>query len=271
MYADDTTLVIKGNNLDQMSLSMGNNLGNLAVWCRRNKIKMNTGKTNSMLFGTHQAIKKANKPDILIDGTKIDYVPSYKYLGIKLDPILNFKIHLSSNLRSARHKLYMLKRMRHLLTDEHSLIVYKAMVLPYLEYGNVLHMHGNKSLNNALQKLQNYGLKMCLRLRKREPTISVHRKARLNTLMDRAHYQLLRIMYRRSDDPKYTDNRQIQTRQHTGICLARKGYTSAIAQRSSQYYGSREFNRQTIEVRSLKPYSRFSYALKKSMIDLLKP
>lgn len=97
-------------------------------------------------------------------------------------------------LRSGRHKLSMLKRIRPTIDAEIAILIYKTMVLPKLEYGNVIYMHGNKALRDCLQRLQNYGIKMCLYLKKHEDTNNVHRKAKLNKLQDRAYFQLLKIM-----------------------------------------------------------------------------
>ena len=148
---------------------------------------MNPTKTKLMLFGTHQVIKKLDRLEIEINGTEFEYVSTY--LGIYLDSILNFKKHLNMTLVSARHKLFVLKKIRPFIDKETSLLIFKTMVLPKLEYGYVTAMHGNTNLRVRLQSLQNYGPKMCLYLDRRTDTEEVHRLAKLNTLQDRANAQ----------------------------------------------------------------------------------
>lgn len=76
-------------------------------------------------------------PRINLDGCEIETVSSFKYIGVTLDLKLNFKKHLDSCIKKTNGKLYMFRKIRDHMSDKTALILYKAMVLPYLEYGNV--------------------------------------------------------------------------------------------------------------------------------------
>ena len=134
LYADDTVIYTKGKTAIEMAEKIKSDLVNLDTWCKQNNMLMNPIKTKLMLFGTHQVIKKLDRLEIEVNDTEFEYVSTYKYLGIYLDSILNFKKHLNMTLVSARHKLFVLKKIRPFIDKETSLLIYKTMVLPKLAY-----------------------------------------------------------------------------------------------------------------------------------------
>ena len=70
--------------------------------------------------------------------------------------------------------------------------IYKGMILPYFDYGDVVYMGGRKDMLEKLQRLQNRALKICLRVEHRHPTDDLHRQTRVKTLYDRrkAHLKI---------------------------------------------------------------------------------
>ena len=90
LYADDT--VIYSADQDPM-LSVGNiqeDLNNISQWCQENKMTINIKKTKLMHFGSRATLRRINTQPVSLQGQDIENVHHYKYLGIYLDPTLNF-------------------------------------------------------------------------------------------------------------------------------------------------------------------------------------
>jgi hypothetical protein len=51
LFADDTSLFIQGKSLDQMVVSLNNELTRLSTWLNANKLSLNIKKTNFIIFG----------------------------------------------------------------------------------------------------------------------------------------------------------------------------------------------------------------------------
>ena len=91
----------------------------------------------------------------------IDYVSSYQYLGITVDQTLNFNLHMKQIIKTVFYKLSLLQKLRRYITPMAAVRIYKSMVIPYLDYGDVLYHYSSSRLLDKLQKLQNRGLKIC--------------------------------------------------------------------------------------------------------------
>ena len=73
------------------------------------------------------------------------------------------------------------------------------MILPYIDYGDIIYMGGNVNLLNKLQVQQNRELRVCLLVPKRFPMIELHIKCNTKLLTSRGepHFKLLAHHYTR--------------------------------------------------------------------------
>ena len=199
LYADDTVLYIEGKDISDCKGLLQNALTKFTDWCEANALHINKGKTKVMVFGTSRRIKRLGKVDLELGGTVLSQVPSYKYLGITLDSTLSLKQHLSNVTRTVSHKIYVLSRVRKYLSDRAALLVYKSMVLPYLDYGDIVYSKACASELERLQRLQNRALKLCLRVTRFEETETIHRRTKVPLLCNRRKEHLLSYMYKQKD------------------------------------------------------------------------
>ena len=66
---------------------------NLAVWLNANKISLNVGKTEQVIF-THQRKKLDTEIKIKLNRKRLCPSQSVKYFGIKIDKNLDWKDHI---------------------------------------------------------------------------------------------------------------------------------------------------------------------------------
>ena len=69
------------------------------------KLVLNADKTKFMFFSKKEILKENHPQLITSNGTTIERVPHYKYLGIWLDEKLNFNTHIENLTKSLRMKL----------------------------------------------------------------------------------------------------------------------------------------------------------------------
>ena len=120
---------------------------------------VNTAKTKVMVFGSKIGLSKLDSFEVMFDDVPLQAVSSYKYLGITLDSQLTYNSHVSQIISSASNKLEQFQRMRSFLTVKAAILVYKSMLLPILEYGDIF-LSAASALNR--KKLQTkYGTPLC--------------------------------------------------------------------------------------------------------------
>ena len=202
LYADDTVLYTSNKNIEVSVTNLQTDLDSLSYWCRLNGIAVNTEKTKLMTFGSKKALGKLPHFEILFNGTPLQRVASYKYLGMTLDSQLNFNLHINRLIASASNKLKQFRRMRSFLDTRAAILVYKSMLLPLLEYGDIFLSAASVANRKRLQVLQNKGLRCALNRGGDADTVELHMDAGLSELKHRRRLHLLHFMYGWSRDGK---------------------------------------------------------------------
>ena len=94
---------------------------------------MKKGKTEFMLFGTHQKLNRI-KSDIEIKyrNEPVNRVKQYKYLGTYLDTTLNLKEDFTRSYKKATSRLRLLQKIRPFLTLKAAKSIYLSMIVPVI-------------------------------------------------------------------------------------------------------------------------------------------
>ena len=244
-YADDTVLYTKEKNFCKATRLLRRDLKNLEKWCKLNDIFVNVKKTKYMIFGSKQALHNINEPQLKINGTTISRVKTYNYLGINLDEQLNYETHLSGVVRKVSHKVYQLRRMRRFINKRAALAVYKNMILPIHEYGNVLFVSASSENRKRLQTLQNRALKCALNLEPTTSTSETHKLAKLDKLNLRRSEHLLIHMFKLAQNVnmlKKRDHNRVSTRSSLKKIMTVKRPNTEKFRKSVTYKGKQLWN-----------------------------
>ena len=94
LFADDTCLIVKGLNPEQLQIKVNSKLQNLRQWCCVNKLSINPSKTNIKIILPKQTNATNPHFHLTSNGSAINIVDSTKYLGVVIDNELNFKQHI---------------------------------------------------------------------------------------------------------------------------------------------------------------------------------
>ena len=88
------------------------------------------------------------------------------------------------------------------------------MVLPYLDYGDIIYDGANLKSLKKLQTLQNRGLRICNNERGHIPTVVLHQRCKVAQLTTRRMAHVRNFMYKKQICMELIDRRPINTRSH---------------------------------------------------------
>ena len=271
LYADDTVLYQSGENCRDAMDKLQYSMNTFANWCSANVLSINVKKTKLMAFGSRSKVKRCKNAVIKLNGDKVKMVPSFKYLGVTLDPTLNFNQHISSVIRTVQHKILLLGKVKRYLTNNVALKIYKAMILPYLDYADVIFCKANAADLEKLQKLQNRCLKLCLGQHRLFSTNRVHKEAEVPFLGDRRAAHTLNFMYKRKETRKdLLNRREIRTRAHDAPLFQTHIPRCQAVKRSVGYFGAEEWNVLPPVIRNIDSYQEFKQIQKARMLAPLR-
>ena len=132
LFADDTTVIIEGQNYNNLILTLNTELNKLDVWLQANKLTLNTDKTHYMVF--HRARIKSKTGKISIRNNAIDEVKSTKFLGVIIDDKLKWTEHIQYIKNKISKSIGILIKIRPYLDKVTLRNLYFTFVYPYLIY-----------------------------------------------------------------------------------------------------------------------------------------
>ena len=140
MFADDTNVFMSCNSTVDLVSKINTELEKVDKWFKANKLSLNLDKTNYILFSS----KRKNAPmhdyklAIKIDKQNITRVASSKFLGVHIDELLSWKVHITQISKKMAKNTGIISRIRHLL-PRHTLIhLYYSLIYPYISYCNII-------------------------------------------------------------------------------------------------------------------------------------
>ena len=136
LFADDTNLFISHKNPDFLISTLNCELIKLSTWFRASRLSLNLTKTNFMEFRPRQ--KKSSNFNVVIDEKTIAQVNETVFLGVILDDNLTWKSHISSVAVKVSKSIGIIFRSSFYLSTPSLRMLYNAMILPYLNYCNLV-------------------------------------------------------------------------------------------------------------------------------------
>ena len=166
LFADDTKLVAEGPDFDQLVNYVNDEFQKINYFFRSHKLSLHPSKTKIMIFSNSPAVKHKtvniylnnnnfdqNLPNYI---TPVDIVqsssvtPAIKFLGIFIDPELNFKFHIAHLTSKISKALYFIRNSKNLLSLWGLKSLYYTLVHCHLVYANIIWSSAKQSTLNPL-------------------------------------------------------------------------------------------------------------------------
>jgi Reverse transcriptase (RNA-dependent DNA polymerase) len=180
LFADDTTLLLAHQNFDSLIKLANVEFKKITNYFRQNKLALHPAKTNFMIFSSNKLITKKTA-SIVIDFNNVDSdnalysfdhvhqltqvnlesdCPAVKFLGVFIDPQLNFKTHIKNIASKISKSLYFIKKSKNFLTDSALKALYYSLIHSHLTYAIQIWSCTSKSNLNPLVKLQKSAVRL---------------------------------------------------------------------------------------------------------------
>jgi hypothetical protein len=162
---------------------------------KQNKLKMNSSKTEFILFGSRQQLDKCSVTEIDIAGDKIKITKCIRYLGAFLDENLNFKDHVKRKCQTAMFNYLRIRNIRRYLTKDASEILVLSLVMSHLDYCNAILFGISQCDLQKMQRIQNMCAKLVLRLRKYDSSKQALFQLHWLPIKARIDFKILTVMF----------------------------------------------------------------------------
>ena len=120
-----------------------------------NHLKINTSKTEFILFVSKWQLQKCISNNINANGAEVKCSGWIQCMGELLDSQLSMTHHITANCRTAMGNLLKIKQIEHLLTREACQMIVFGLVLSHLDYSNAILANLPDNAVSKMQRVQN--------------------------------------------------------------------------------------------------------------------
>uniref|UniRef100_A0AAZ3NRP2 Reverse transcriptase domain-containing protein n=1 Tax=Oncorhynchus tshawytscha TaxID=74940 RepID=A0AAZ3NRP2_ONCTS len=150
LYADDTILYTSGPSLDTVLTTLQASFNAIQLSFRGLQLLLNRSKTKCMLFNRSLPAPTRLSNITTLDGSDLEYVDNYKYLGVWLDCKLSFQTHIKHLQSKVKSGIGFLFRNKASFTHAAKHTLVKLTILPILDFGDVIYKIASNTLLNKL-------------------------------------------------------------------------------------------------------------------------
>ena len=149
-YADDTIVLGLINDNDETEYR--HVISHLSYWCCDNHLDLNVTKLWKLFFDFRK--KPNNKQPIILSGSNVNLVESYKYLGVTIQNNLKWNIHVRNQVKKANRRMFHVRCLRKLCVQNNIIcLFYNSVVSSVLAYAiSCFYSACNDQLKNDLCK-----------------------------------------------------------------------------------------------------------------------
>ena len=137
------------------------NVNALALWTRKNKMKINIKKSKDMVLSKKTATFATR---LSMEGMPLEKAQKMIHLGVWITSDLTWQKHISEICKRAYARVKMLTKLKYVGIEEEDLIeIYCLMIRSLTEYCSTLfHSSLRKKLSNKIEAIQKTCLKVIL-------------------------------------------------------------------------------------------------------------
>ena len=153
-FADDTTVI--GLITDGDETAYREEVRALSSWCQDNNLHLNVGKTKELIVDYRRGQSTGHAP-IHINGAAVERVSSFRFLGVHISEDLTWDHHADIITRTARQRLFFLRRLRRINMDPRILCNFYRCTIESILTGCITAWYGSCTAlkRKALQRVVN--------------------------------------------------------------------------------------------------------------------
>ena len=200
MHADDTQLVISFDppQCEEAKVKMMGCLSEIRQWMSDHHLKLNDDKTEVMLIGSKNNLKKLDNKlsSIMIGDTEVDTVKSAKNIGVIIDSHLTMEQQVNNITRCCYMHLFQIGKIRQFLDETTAAKLVCSLILSRLDFSNALLSGLPVSLLDKLQAVQNNAARLVMRKSKHDHVTPLLAHLHWLPVRQRITYKILLLTFK---------------------------------------------------------------------------
>lgn len=133
MFADDAAISYSSTKLDELKRLMNEDIITLSHWFESNKLTLNLKKSKFMVIHPKQKLKKYSF-DLNINGTPIEQVESFDYLGLTIQDNLCWSLQISKIITKISRIAGVMSRLGNNVNKQFLISIYFAHIHSHISY-----------------------------------------------------------------------------------------------------------------------------------------
>ena len=150
-YADDNTVTYSHPDPLETKRVLTSESEDVIEWFDSNHMQANPGKFQAFFLGKRG---HGDCESFTIQNHNVKCEDSVKLLGVTIDYMLNFDLHISDICKKAAKQINVLSRLSQYLTTETKLLIYKSFVRSNFGYCPIVWHFCSKTSTDKMEKLQ---------------------------------------------------------------------------------------------------------------------
>ena len=193
LFADDTTVLLKNRNINQLNSIFSNEINKVLIWFASNKLAINLSKTNSMLFSNKRGNPKLNisLQDIVLKDKEV-----VTFLGVEVDRKLSWKYHINHVCNKISKTIAILRILKFSFPRHILIMVYMSLIYSYINYCNIIWGSADECHLKPLIVLQKKALRIINNSNYRDASAPIFYNLKLLPIPEIFHLNCLKFLYK---------------------------------------------------------------------------
>ena len=194
LFADDTAIFYSAPTICELQDNISESFPKITTWLHANRLSLSVHKTSYQLYA-NDAAAAAHKLHIPVGNSELNRIGTVKYLGVLIDEDMKFKSHISKISGIISRQIGILSRARYLLNKKLLMLLYSALILPYLTYCACIWGSNYSTTLRPVIIAQKRAIRMIAGVPPRTHTSALFKDLKILKLDDLVHSQILNIMH----------------------------------------------------------------------------
>ena len=274
LFADDTTLIASHCNFDLLIAYTNTELCKISDWFIANELIVNYSKCNVLYF--RKKCISCNIKNVKFEFNNVQFPTSTstRFLGVLLDENLNFDVYRTEICNKMSKNVGILFKLSHVLSEKHLFMLYNSLILPYVQYCNIVWASTWNSKLEPIHKLQKKALRVCTSSPFLAPSKPIFSRLKTLNIYDIKHFQIAILMFKKMNNIVPTnianlftvniDVHHYDTRSSSKLHYDKVNSTNSL--QSVRHQGPRIWNSLSKDMISCTTLSSFKTKFKKSLL-----
>ncbi len=198
-YADDTVLYMDFEVKSRANLittvdKLERCMQDVVTWMGDNRLKLNTGKTEAVIFGAGQHVSR--NIDIRVGEATVTPSQSLRNLGVIIDKDMHVTQQISTTCRATYYNLRRINKIKRYMNGNALKMVVHSIITGRLDYCNSLYFGLPQCQTKKLQCVQNSAARLITNTGRREHITPVLKALHWLPIRSRTEYKTLIIIFK---------------------------------------------------------------------------